>query len=218
MDINIIKDAAIKEILSPTFEVTKQLLSVNTLIIQDGLPIIEDVIYNTKENYVTVYFSVFEEDYYFVIYIDYSDALEIRNVGTSPGNKVYFAATSERHDLNELINFIEFKPTKQWNKGDKRKGSGEYSFSAIFYQENTKKTGEVEEKLERLTDFLLMNRDKINELSKIATLEIRIAYFGYKEEMWGFHFNNEIIKKISMLYIDIDIDLYAGGSDLPDEY
>jgi hypothetical protein len=35
-----------------------------------------------------------------------------------------------------------------------------------------------------------------------------------KDEMWGFHFNKNIIKKLSDIGLDIDIDLYADGNDL----
>lgn len=47
-------------------------------------------------------------------------------------------------------------------------------------------------------------------------MEIQVAYFGYKDEMWGINLNPVIIKKIGEFNFSLDIDLYAIGQDLED--
>jgi hypothetical protein len=214
MDISLIREAAINEILNPTFEVTRQYLSVNKLIYDNNIPVIEDIIFDSKESFASVYFPIFEEDYFFVVYVDFEEQIEIRAVSTSPGNRVYFSVTTEEHTLDELIKIIDFEPTKKWNKGDRRGYSGIYDFSAIKFEKYLKKTGEVEEKLNQLLDYLLPRIEMVKALKEIAELEICIAYHGYQIEMWGIHFNKEIISKLSQLDIEVDIDIYAGGPEL----
>lgn len=65
-----LKICALKEIEEQSFELTKSYLSVNKLVYKDNNePKIDDVIIKEEEQTAAVYFSIENEDYYFVIYL-----------------------------------------------------------------------------------------------------------------------------------------------------
>jgi len=132
----------------------------------------------------------------------------------SAGNRVCLFACSEVLSTEELVDYLRFEPTEKWNKNDETRFGGKRKHSGIIYQPVAKKTGEVEGKLINLLERLLPYKKEISKLSDIASVEIQVTYYGYKDEMWGFHFDKKIIDKLSGLGLDIDIDLYAGGNNL----
>ncbi len=203
-----IQDIAIAEILNPTFVLTRQLLAINTIVFRENRPFVEDIILSEEEKTAEVYFPIEGERYYFVIYIDLKPQLSVRWMGMSQGNRVYFLATSEKHDLDELIALIGVEPTRTWKKGKNIRHDG------FEIQPAVKETGEVEDKLQAIIRVLLPFKAKLQILSTIADTGIQIAYWGYKEQMWGMHFDTETIQGIATLNLSIDIDLCAGGLDL----
>jgi len=211
MDISKLKEIAINEVLNPTFELTKQYLQANELYFFNSTPQIDDVEIDREANTAAVYFPIKKENFYFVIYIE---NLEVNWMGMSAGNGVCLFACSEVLSAEELVGYLGFEPTERWNINDKTKFGGKRKKSGIIYQPIEKKTGEVEDKLTNLLNRLLPYKEEISKLSDVASVEIQVTYYGYKDEMWGFHFDKKIIKKLSDLGLDIDIDLYAGGNDL----
>lgn len=211
MDINNLKEIAIHEVLNPTFELTKQYLQAIELCYSNKLPQIDDVELDREANTAAVYFPIKNESFYYVIYIE---NLEVSWVNISAGNSVYLFACSEVLSTKELVNYLAFEPTEIWSKDEKTNFGATRKHSGFIYDPIAKRTGEVEDKLNRLLDSLLPYKEKISQLSNIASVEIQVAYYGYKDEMWGFHFDKKSIGKLSELGIDIDIDLYAGGNSL----
>ena len=208
LEIQEILDIAIDEIIYPTFALTKQFLAVNKVILKGNIPFIEDIILKEKEKVAEVYFPIEGERYYFVIYIDLKPQLSVRWVGMSPGSRVYFLATSEKHDLDDLIALIGVEPTRTWKKGKNIRHDG------FEIQPTVKETGEVEDKLQAVIRVLLPFKADMHALSTIANTGIQIAYWGYKDQMWGMHFDTETVQGIATLNLSVDIDLYAGGLDL----
>lgn len=208
MEIQEIRDIAVAEIIYPTFALTKQFLAVNKIILKENLPFIEDIILREEEKVAEVYFPIEGERYYFVVYIDIKPQVSIRSMGTSPGNRVYFSATSEKHNLDELLVLIGVEPTRTWKKGKNIRHNG------FEIQPSAKETGEVEDKLQAVIRLLLPFKADLQALSTIANTGIQIAYWGYKEQMWGMHFEAETLQELGMLNLSVDIDLYAGGPDL----
>jgi hypothetical protein len=208
LEIQEIRDIAVAEIIYPTFALTKQFLAVNKIILKENLPFIEDIILREEEKVAEVYFPIEGERYYFVVYIDIKPQVSIRSMGTSPGNRVYFSATSEKHNLDELLVLIGVEPTRTWKKGKNIRHNG------FEIQPSAKETGEVEDKLQAVIRLLLPFKADLQALSTIANTGIQIAYWGYKEQMWGMHFEAETLQELGMLNLSVDIDLYAGGPDL----
>lgn len=209
MDTQEIQDIAIAEILNPTFSLTRQFLATNKLVYEHNTPIVADVIIREDENKCAeVYFLIEDESYYFVVYVDIEPHPSVRFMGTSPGNRVYFFAISEEHDLQELLAQISIEPTSTQEKGRRIRYN---SFKIQPYQEQT---GEVEDKLATLIKLLLPHKTEIQALSTIASVGVNVAYWGYKEQMWGINFDRTIIQGLAALNLSIDVDLYASGPAL----
>jgi hypothetical protein len=208
LDIQAIRDFAISELIYPAFALTKQFLAANKIVFKENLPFIEDIILKKEGKVAEVYFSIEGERYYFVVFIDLEPQIAVRWIGMSPGNRVYFLATSEKHDLDELIALIGVEPTRTWKKGKNIRHNG------FEIQPSAKETGEVEDKLQAVIRVLLPFKADLQALSTIANTGIQIAYWGYKDQMWGMHFDTETVQGIATLNLSVDIDLYAGGLDL----
>jgi hypothetical protein len=207
-----IRKVAIQEVLSPSLTLTRQYLAVNKIMFKDSVPSIEDIILKPEENQAWVYFPVEGETYYFLVALALEPHPVVNWVGTSPGNRVYFAATSQERNLEELLALARMEPTRTWKKGKKNgKLPRHNGFEICCYEKNT---GKVEDKLHILLDVLLPHQAGISRLLQVANIGINIAYYGYKEEMWGIYLDKEIAERLAELQLSVDIDLYAGGPDL----
>ena len=212
LDEQAIRNVALQEILSPTFELTKQFLAVNNIVFRENMPYIEDVILDTQENLARVYFPIEGEQYYLVISITPGPQAIVSMIAMSPGNRVYFAAKSEVHSLEELLALTSVKPTKTWRKGEKRGKSPRHSGFEVRPFE--KETGGVEDKLHVLLDILLPFKSALRSLSTLASIGIYVVYYGYQGQMWGIHLDEETIRKLAELNLSVDFDLYASGPEL----
>ncbi|MBC8062158.1 MAG: DUF4279 domain-containing protein [Clostridiaceae bacterium] len=212
---NFIENIAINEILNPSLELTLQFLKVCPVIIKSESPVIEDIIYSKDGDYAEVYFQLENEDYYLVVYIDLTPELSLRTVGTSAGNYVDLIVTSDNEDVENLISIVGINPKRKWNEGE-RKGKSEnrHEESGFIFRLNEKMTGEVEDKISQLLDFIFARGKEFKNLSKIASLDISIFYCGYKDQMWGVNLSKETIKRLSEFDLSLDIDVYASGADL----
>lgn len=227
-----IRIVAINEVLHPTFALTKQYLHANRLVVIDGVPFIEDIIYSEVEEVpeeserdprdiiiypetrrASVYFPVLNEDYYFVVHVGIGDEIVPRWMEMSPGNKVELRAVSDAA-LSELLKILPIVPTEVWEKGQQINESMAYKHSGLTVALSDKKTGEVENKLKSLVEFLHPMKDQLLLLAEIATTEVSIAYYGYKNEMWGIHLDPAVLQAVAQLKVSVDIDLYASGPDL----
>lgn len=216
----LIEQIAIKEVLNPTFESTKQFLGVNKVEMDGDIPRIKDIIISEDKSFAEVYFPIMDEEYYFVIYIDLIPEVSLRFMGMSAGSKVELFVCSDTEDINKMIRLLQVTPQRSWSKGEKRVHSNgiDYSIknnSGFIYTPIEKTTGEVEDKLDYLLNELIQAKDKIFELRKVAEVEIQVTYYGYKDQMWGINLKPQTIQRLSELGVSLDIDLYASGNDLP---
>ena len=190
---------AISEILFPTFNLTKQFLMVNKVLLEKEVPVIADVIVKEEENTAEVYFPIIDESYFFVVYLELEPIPAVRFMGMSAGNSVKLFVLSENHTADELINILGINPTKKWSKGEKRAKSNAdifYDFSGLIFEPTVKRTVEVEDKLRKIIDFLNLYKEKVLKLTEVASVEVQIVYYGYKDQMWGIHLDSGIISKL----------------------
>lgn len=207
-----IQEAAIAEILHPTLAMTEQFLAVNTIRIKEHVPVVEDVILREEEQMAEVYFPIERERYYFVVYVDLEPHVAIRQTGMSAGNRVYFYAKSEERPVDALVAMAGVETTKTWEKGGKRRHIPRHNGFEV--RPSLKDTGEVEDKLRTIISVLLPHTTNVHALAAIADVGINIAYWGYKDQMWGIHFGSDIIQGLAALNLSVDVDLYASGPDL----
>ena len=196
------------EILHPALAITRQFLAMHQLVLKEGVPVVEDVILREEEQTAEVYFPIEGDRYYFVVYVDLEPQVALRWTGMSAGNRVSFYAKSEEHQLEELVAMAGVEPTRIWEKGKQIRHHG------FEVRPSLKETGDVEEKLRTLISLLLPYTANTYALSTIAVVGINIAYWGYKDQMWGIHLGTEIIQGLAVLNLSVDVDLYAGGPDL----
>jgi hypothetical protein len=204
-----IRDVAIAEILHPTLPITRQYLAVNKVVLKEHVPVVEDVILREKEQTADVYFPIEGERYYLVVYLDVEPHIALRWTGMSAGNRVYFYTNSAEHQVDELVAMAGVEPTRTWEKGKHTP-----RHSGFEVRPSLKHTGDVEDKLRTIISVLLPYRANVHALSAMADVGINIAYWGYKDEMWGIHFGTAIIQGLAALNLSVDVDLYAGGPDL----
>lgn len=208
---------AIEEINNPMFELTKQYLKVNELIYKNNEPEIEEIVIDEKEECAEVYFPIKNEKFYFKIYIDLKPSIKVRFMDMSPGNIVSLLIISEKISMHKIIEAINNNVFEKWNKGDvvaNRKKKTYEENSGVIYRPIIKRTGNVEDKIELILNNLSASKNSIKEIEEYCTMEIQVAYFGYRDEMWGINLNSKLIKKISDFGFSIDVDLYAGGKEL----
>ncbi len=202
-----IREAAIAEILHPTFALTRQFLAANKVVFKQQTPCVEDVIVR-EEKTAEVYFPIEGERFYFVVSVDWGPRVAIRWIGMSPGNRVYFYAKSGEHQVGKLVAMAGVEPTRTWEKGKHIRHHG------FEVRPPLKETGDVEDKLRTIISLLLPHTTNIHALSALADVGINIAYWGYKDQMWGIHFGTDIIQGLAVLNLSVDVGLYADGPDL----
>lgn len=219
MNIDIIKKIAIAEVNSPTFEVTKQFLKVNKLVYENSEPKIVDIIIDEKQEGAEVYFQIENEKYFFVVFLDLKPEISLRFMDMSAGNKVSLLIVSESLNLSEILKNINIEPNEKWEKGALVSNQFTESYeknSGIIFKPIEKTTGNVEDKIEVILSKLESSKNLISNLSSKCIMEIQVAYFGYKDQMWGINLNPVLIKKIGEFNFSLDIDLYASGQELED--
>lgn len=201
-----IQAVAMAEILQPTLAMTEQFLAVHKIVFKEHEPVVADVILSAEEQMAEVYFPVERERYYFVVYLDVEPQVALRTTGMSAGNRVYFFALSEERPGDELVAIAAVQPTRVWEKG----GKGEHipRHNGFEVRPSLKETGEVEDKLRTLIGVLLPHTAGIRALAARADVSvgINIAYWGYKDQMWGIHFGTDIVQGLATLDLSVDID------------
>lgn len=206
---NIIK-IAIKELISPTFQITKQYLKIYKYKKVDNNPLIERLQINHQENIAIVYIPIVDKDFYLSIYIDL-EKMRISGITTESKNVVYFHATSEKLNFEELKAMTILTPTKGWSIGDKRNfTNGIYSFSSINFEPNPE-IDSFQNKLKNLLEFLEQDRIGIKRLvtNAFGYIQASITFNNMNGCLGGLSIDKDCIKRMSNLEVKIDFDLYT---------
>jgi hypothetical protein len=201
---------AIAEIELQTNPNTEQYLAVLQIDQKDGRAKVARVDCSTH----TVYFSISEEDFFFVVTLT-EDASKVKGVGIESSNNIYFSATSKTLTFEQLSKLTMLKPLAGWSRGDLRRcGKNKYNFSRLTFNPFPNKAYEFEAKLKLLLTELEKNEQGIKALVDNADGYIGVCRNQYIEGNIGFHLESETINRLSQLNLAIDIDQYVGGGDL----
>ena len=209
---------ATEEVLTKKFGVTEQLLKIHQVVFIDDKPKVARVDREKDDGSAIVYFPVVDEKFYLAVYLDTKPEVSVRFVGTEPYHAVYFRATSEELTLNEISVLTKLKSTSNWSKGDMRKsGNSSYNFSNFEIQPNPE-ADEFEDKLKKLLDLLGQDAYGIKGLVDKANGRIQVAscFHNGNTMLGGHHMDQEIIKQMAALNLEIDFDLYADGNMFAD--
>lgn len=206
---------AIKELLNPTFETTKQHIEVLEVQTINGEPEIARV--NFSDDLVSVYFKVKNERFFLVINVNKDENPQPAGTWIESGHRVYLTATSENFSLQELEKFLDLKPLTGWSKGEKRpKGKSEYTFSRISFEANENEAFDLKEKLSELLTEIEKDRDGVLKLTENADTIISVCRHQYVSGNAGIHFDIETIDRLQKLKLAVDIDTYIVGDKLKD--
>ena len=198
MTIEKVREIAIQELLAPTWALTKQFLSTFQIEKQNEIPVIARIDTAGSDGRFVVYVPVKNERFYLAFYFDTIEQIELKDVGTEAGTNVYLWI----EDSSEISkDDFPYKPINNRGKG-------------FTYSLDPCEPDELEDKLNQLIDKLESEKERFLEFSNRTYISLNVAYYGYKEQMWGLHLDKKIIKRLADLNIDFDLDIYAGGPDL----
>ena len=204
---------AIEEVETKRWGVTQQFFEIHELTYEDDKPKIAHIDKDDADGTAIVYMPVKGEKFYFAIYLETVPTIKVRGVGTEAGHSIYFRATSEDLDFDQLSGLTTLVPTHGWSKGELKKyGNSTYSFSCIEFMPHSE-PDEFEDKFRKLLDFLERDVDGIRRLANIADGQIQVVsiFHNGNTMLGGFHLDKHLIGRLNTLEVDIDLDLYAEG-------
>lgn len=202
-----------REIKERTWGVTEQFLEIHDLVLVDGQPTIERVDSEKPDGTVIAYLPVRDQPFYFAIYFDGKESLNINGVGTEPFNSVYFSATSEKLSFDQMCSLTSLRSTSGWNKGDKgRFGNKVYEVSSFQFEPNPE-PDEIDDKLAKLLNLLESDKDGIGGLVDECEgyIQVRTVFHNGNTMLGGPHLDKQTIRRLSDLDLAINFDLYATG-------
>jgi len=206
-------DIAIKELLNPTIETTKQYVGVNEVHTENGKPGIARVHYS--EDFVSVYFKVKGQRFFLVINVTNDERPAPAHTWVESGHRVYLTATSKLLNFQALRELTNLSPLKGWSKGEQRpNGKSKYSFSQISFEPNGNEAFDLDEKLSELLTELEKDRKGVLNLVENADAYISVCRYQYVSGNAGIHFDIETINRLQKLKLSIDIDTYIVGEKL----
>ncbi|AMM50165.1 hypothetical protein TH61_01845 [Rufibacter sp. DG15C] len=204
---------ATQELQNPTLGVTEQYLEIHQPVTIEGKIRIDRVDAEGASGLAIVYIPVDGEYFHFAVNVDLKEKC-VTNVEMESFNRVRFKATSEQFTLDELKAFTTLSPTQGWSKGDLSKsGNVPYKFSSIEFMPNPE-PDEFEDKLRNLLDFLEQDKDGVGALVERANGWISVAmdFHNGNGMLGGMNIDSTSIKRMEMLNLSIDFDLYASGN------
>ncbi|PKK38379.1 hypothetical protein BWI96_00940 [Siphonobacter sp. SORGH_AS_0500] len=204
-----------KEFKEKTLGVTEQYLEIHIPIYIDGNLKIDRIDREKKGELIIAYLPVFNERFYFAIYIDIVTN-DIISIGTEAHNCVSFRADSAKFNLEELATMTFLDSTDGRNKGDK-KGTGFWEESTIFFEPNPE-PDEFEDKLKKLLDFLESDREGTKHLVRNAGgyIQVTMEMHNGNSMLGGPHIDTNALKRMSDLGLGINFDLCVGGKSFKD--
>lgn len=207
---------AAQELINPTFEVTKQYLNVMEVEIENEFPKVARVNYNHEgTSSVAVYFHIKDERFFIVVNLSVDQEPKVEWVWVESGHRVYLTAYSMELNYEELSSYLPLSPLKGWSKGDVRTGSAALrKFSNVSYEPNVNEAFGLEEKLLELLKKLESYSESIIKLGENSKAYISICKHQAMCGNKGIHLNMEILKRLSFLNLELDIDTYIVGNDV----
>jgi len=204
---------AVEEIKTKSWGITEQFLQIHETIFIDGVPKLDRLDRDKQDGTAIAYFPVKDEKFYLAIYIECNSVPEVKGIAIESCNDLFFQASSETLDLDELSAFTNLKPTTGWRKGDMRKsGKVPYKYTIIRFIPNPE-PDEFADKLKKLLDFLEQDSSGIKKLVEVANGHIQavIIFHNGNTMLGGVQIDKESMKRMAALNLQIDFDIYAEG-------
>ncbi|WP_165822241.1 DUF4279 domain-containing protein [Hymenobacter edaphi] len=205
-----------QELLYPEWEMTKQLLAVMNVELDNGLPKIEAVVVNKEAGSAIGYVPVTEGFYIGVHLVIKEGAVEINAIDSEPSIHLSYSPISEDLSVEDLLCLTSLQP-QQVQHADGATGSG---YNSLWF-ESSARPGRIEEKLDEFLAYLEQD---------VAGIHRLIAHTG-KADIWvsiGFHIANrnftqlflpqELIARLHQLGLALTFDLRMLGREITSNY
>lgn len=214
MNENIIvyKKIADSVIDNPTWELAKQIFSVNSIQKDGNEYCLDRYFINNDEKIIDLYYKIVDEKHFVLIRIDI-ESKSIDWVTTVNSNRCYLTATSKYLSLKELSEITKLQYTSGWSKGDKISYGRVCTYSRINFEPIEKTSYETEDILTLLLNELEKDRNGVLELTKNSHAYISICKYQYISGNTGTSLSVEIINRLNALNLGIDIDMYIVGNE-----
>ena len=210
---------ATEEIEAKTWGVTEQFLEVHEIAYADGKPVVARVDKDKSDGIVIVYFRVKGHQFYLAVSLETKPDISIYSVWVENDNCIYFTAYSDSMNFNQLAALTKLQTTGGWNIGDKRRPGGtiERKNSKIAFEPNPEPDN-FEDKLKKLLDFLEQDREGVEALVEKADAYIQVAieFHNGNGMLGGPHLDRKSIRRMNVLNLEINFDLYASGNPYKD--
>ena len=224
-DQDIAFELALKEVRDREWAMTRQFLWAHRLKMQGQTPELDqvEVVHGESETKYLFNFPVEGERYFFVLPVFKTPAgFSLGYCHAVAASKVSLRFTSESILPETITEQVGLEPTKSWHLGDIRQpGNGTYSFHNWEFRATNFLSGDFDRKFSQLLDAVEPYTERIakflTETGNSVTGYVNVYYEGYANQMWGLHLTKVDLLRLSKLGVDVDIDLYASGPDLPEE-
>lgn len=209
-----------RELISPTLEMTKQILAVLDFELVEDLFSIERIDIDDEKKEVSAYVDIRKTDFYLDFTFNTLDSINLYSVNTKPFIEISYFPTSETLTVDELQKLTKIKPHRKIHKGESfGNGKFQYNYNGLEYL-SAKGPGNITFKINSLLELLETDLIGIKELSNqtnCSNLLVTISYHvgnGNFTELW---LEKEIINRLAKFDFDITFDIYAEGTKLKDE-
>ena len=214
MDDKIIIQKAIEEIENKNWGVTEQLLQIHQVVYENGIPKALTLHHHSNKDAATVYFQIKDERFYLAIYLDTKPHVDIRGVATQPYHSIYFSASSDDLDFDQLCALTILGPAEGWSKGDKKRHGNTIHSHSKFMFEAHPGPYDFDTKLNLLLDALETDKQGVQRMINIADGYIQVAtvFHNGNTMLGGHHLSRSAISRLARLNLEIDFDEYAEGN------
>lgn len=203
------------EIFFKNFGFTEQFLKVHEIALDCGSPKIAGLRINNTDKLATVYFKVKGEEFYFVVYVDFSEEIRVKWVEEEAHHECVFIVLSHSLSLEEMLFWLDnVKPSETWVKNPKAPMTSKFCQSGFSIEVN-KNPGSFEDKILQLLEYLETDIKAFHYLSNYAKFYIQVnSTFHTDPKPGGYTLNYSLIHRLNELKINIDIAIYISGNSI----
>lgn len=210
-----------QELLQPEWEMTRQLLAVMNVALDNGLPKIDAIVINEEAGTATGYVAVKDEAFYIgVHFVLAEDEPQITAVDTEPSIFLSFSPSSDQLSAEELRSLTTLKPTSTARQGEANSFGDVRNYSALNF-ESSREPGAIEDKLTAFLTYLAQDTNGIKRLIEatgVGDIWVAIGFHISNRNFTRLFLTKEIIAKLNELGLTLTFDLMIAGTELPADY
>jgi hypothetical protein len=215
---------AVAEMLTPSWDVTKELLLVHELVIdENGKPRIDRVDDESESCTFFIYFALRDEPFHLVAAVrpDEAGCLSLSWIYLQPGIRASLSISSEMLTSEEITTHVGLLPTETHAIGDPIVPDApmrKHKENTWCFEPQANLPGSFDEKKSTLLNRLDPVARALSALKSECCISINVVFEGWggDPQFGGFHLDADMIQRIAAYKAAIDLDLYASGPPFED--